>query len=74
MPEPTHYRLASAIEIEGVVRPAGSVITAEQIGTLPPEAQEMLLRDEHVVPCASPNVQALPPSPFPRKPTKPKPE
>lgn len=75
MAEPTHYKLASAVEIEGTVRPAGSVITAEQLATLPHEGQEFLIRDEHVVPCAAPNgTPATPPSPFPRKPVKAKAE
>ncbi len=75
MAESTHYRLESAVEIEGSVRTAGSVITAEQFGSLPPEGQEILLRDEHVVPCDAPKgIQATPPSPFPRKPVKAKPE
>lgn len=66
--KPTHYRLESAIAIEGIVHAAGSVITLEQLETLPPEGQEILLRDEHVIPCAAPNsTPVTPPSPFPRK-------
>lgn len=75
MAEPTHYKLESAVEIEGIVRQAGSTITAEQLRTLPPEGQEILLRDEHVIPCAAPSGEpAIPPSPFPRKPVKAKSE
>ena len=80
--EPTHYRLASAMEIEGVVRPSGTIITAEQFETLKPESQEMLLRDEHVVECEPPRGYVPPPSPFPQAspstvasiPRKPKPK
>ncbi len=64
--EPTHYRLASAMEIEGVVRPSGTVITTEQFETLKPESQEMLIRDEHLVPCDPPRGYQPPPSPFPQ--------
>lgn len=75
MAENTHYRLVSAIAIEGIIRMPGSVITTEQLETLPPEAQELVLRDEHVVPCPAPNgIPATPPSPFPRKQVKPKAE
>jgi hypothetical protein len=82
IPEPTHYRLASAMEIEGVVRPSGAIITAEQFETLKPESQEMLIRDEHLVPCEPPRGYVPPPSPFPQAspstaaaiPRKPKPK
>ena len=67
------------MEINGVVRPSGTIITAEQFETLKPESQEMLVRDEHVVPCDPPRGY-VPASPFPqaagmsipRKPAKPK--
>ena len=65
--EPTHYRLASAMEIEGVVRVPGTIITAEQFATLKPESQEMLLRDEHLVECEPPRGYEPPASPFPQK-------
>jgi hypothetical protein len=78
IPEPTHYVLKSAMEIEGVVRPSGTVITREQFETLKPEAQEMLLRDEHVVECEPPRGYVPPASPFPQAaaaiPRKPKPK
>lgn len=75
MPEPTHYRLDSAMEIEGTVQAAGSIIIAEQFKTLTPEAQAMLLEGEHVIPCDAPrDVKQAPPSPFPRKPSKAKTE
>lgn len=64
--EPTHYRLASAMEIDGHVLTSGTIITAKQFDTLKPEAQEMLLRDEHVVECDPPRGYVPPPSPFPQ--------
>lgn len=63
--KPTHYRLKSAMEIEGVVRVPDTVITAEQFETLKPESQEMLLRDEHLVECDPPRGYVPPASPFP---------
>lgn len=63
--EPTHYLLKSAMEIDGTVLTSGTVITAEQFERLKPEAQEMLLRDEHLVECDPPGGYAPPPSPFP---------
>lgn len=73
---PTHYKLDSCMEIDGVVRTPGTIITAEQFEKLKPEAQEMLLTDAHLVPCDAPvaPVKATPPSPFPRKTTKAKTE
>jgi hypothetical protein len=69
------------MEIDRTVRTSGTIITAEQFDTLKPEAQEMLLRDEHLVECDPPRGYEPPPSPFPistpatvkaipRKPTK----
>lgn len=66
----THYQLRSAVEVNGTVRTAGSRITAEEFATLSDEGQELLLRDEHVVPCEPRAHDAVAPSPFPRKPTK----
>lgn len=62
----THYQLKSAVEIQGVVRVAGTTITAEEFATIQEEGQELLLRDSHVVACEAPTV-AVPTSPFPRK-------
>lgn len=63
----THYRLKSATTVGGTVRMAGSVITAEEFATLSEVAQELFLRDEHLVECDGPATPAPIPSPFPRK-------
>ena len=60
----THYRMKSAFEIEGVVRLAGSIITAAEFATLSDEGRELLLTDAHVVECTPAIAQ---PPVFPRK-------
>jgi hypothetical protein len=56
----THYVMSSAFEIDGTIKVAGTVLTAEQIESHP--RFEMLIADEHIRPCAAPGVE---------KPTKP---
>lgn len=50
----THYVMSSAFELDGEIRVAGTVITAEQIESH--QRFEMLLADEHIRPCEAPGV------------------
>lgn len=56
----THYVMSSAFELDGEIKIAGTVLTAEQIESH--RHFDMLLADEHIRPCAAPGVA---------KPTKP---
>jgi hypothetical protein len=51
----THYVMSSAFEVEGTIKVAGTVLTAEQIESH--RHFDMLMADEHIRPCGAPAVE-----------------